>query len=171
MKRTVCILLAIIFFLIPSGVRAEEINKESSDTFTLLWTTDPQWYSFAYPEILTHQNEWVVENYRRLGIEYVIHTGDFVDMPDKTEQWEVVTKEYAKWDDAGIPYGVLAGNHDVSGTDYSAFRHISENPATTKIRGTAGITRIIRVITIFFRQTASICCFCIWATAPPRRKI
>ncbi|MBR6563506.1 MAG: metallophosphoesterase [Clostridia bacterium] len=121
MKRTVCILLAIIFFLIPSGVRAEEINKESSDTFTLLWTTDPQWYSFAYPEILTHQNEWVVENYRRLGIEYVIHTGDFVDMPDKTEQWEVVTKEYAKWDDAGIPYGVLAGNHDVSGTDYSAF--------------------------------------------------
>lgn len=121
MKRTVCVFLAIIFFLIPLGVQAEEINKESSDTFTLLWTTDPQWYSFAYPEILTHQNDWVVENYKRLGIEYIIHTGDFVDMPDKAEQWAVVTKEYAKWDDAGIPYGVLAGNHDVSGTDYSAF--------------------------------------------------
>ncbi|MBQ6905557.1 MAG: metallophosphoesterase [Clostridia bacterium] len=121
MKRAISVFLAIILFLIPLSVQAEEINKEDPDTFTLLWTTDPQWYSFAYPEILTHQNDWVVENYKRLGIEYIIHTGDFVDMPNKTEQWETVTKEYEKWDNAGIPYGVLAGNHDVNGTDYSAF--------------------------------------------------
>lgn len=121
MKRAVSILLAVLFSLIPLGVHAEEIHKQEADTFTLLWTTDPQWYSFAYPEILTHQNDWVVENYERLGIEYIIHTGDFVDLPYKTEQWETVTKEYAKWDEAKIPYGILPGNHDIDGTDHSMF--------------------------------------------------
>ena len=63
---------------------AADIAPIEADNFTILWSTDPQWYSFAYPEILTHQNEWVVDNYQRLGIEYIIHTGDFVDMPTKS---------------------------------------------------------------------------------------
>ncbi|MBE6578418.1 MAG: hypothetical protein E7651_01260 [Ruminococcaceae bacterium] len=121
MKRAACILLTVLFALTPLSVCAEEINKEQEDTFTLLWTTDTQWYSFAYPEILSHQNDWVVENYERLGIEYIFHTGDFVDLPHEASQWEVATKEYAKWDEAKIPYGVLAGNHDVDGEDHSAF--------------------------------------------------
>lgn len=121
MKKLFCILLSLLLALTPMCVFADGITKVDNENFTLLWTTDPQWYSFAYPEILTHQNDWVVDNCERLGIEYILHTGDFVDLPDKTEQWQTVTAEYAKWDDAGIPYGVLAGNHDVSGTDYSAF--------------------------------------------------
>ena len=121
MKRVACILLAFLLTLAPLSVCAEGISKEQEDTFTLLWTTDTQWYSFAYPEILTHQNDWVVENYERLGIEYIFHTGDFVDLPHETAQWEVATKEYAKWDAAKIPYGVLAGNQDLDGEDQDAY--------------------------------------------------
>ena len=121
MKKLFCALLSSLFVLTPMYAHANGIGETDKDHVTILWTTDPQWYSFAYPEILKHQNEWVVDNYERLGIEYIIHTGDFVDMPNKTEQWETVSPEYAKWDEAGIPYGVLAGNHDVDGTDHSAF--------------------------------------------------
>lgn len=121
MKELLCILLSVLLVSAPLCAVAADIEETDASHVTILWTTDPQWYSFAYPEILTHQNDWVVQNYQRLGIEYIIHTGDFVDMPNKTEQWETVSPEYAKWDDAGIPYGVLAGNHDVDGTDHSAF--------------------------------------------------
>ena len=121
MKKLFCALLSSLFVLTPLCALANGIGETDKDHVTILWTTDPQWYSFAYPEILKHQNEWVVDNYERLGIEYIIHTGDFVDMPNKAEQWETVSPEYAKWDEAGIPYGVLAGNHDVDGTDHSAF--------------------------------------------------
>ncbi len=121
MKKLFCTLLSSLLVLTPMCALASGIEETDKNHVTILWTTDPQWYSFAYPEILKHQNEWVVDNYERLGIEYIIHTGDFVDMPSKTEQWETVSPEYAKWDDAGIPYGVLAGNHDVDGTDHSAF--------------------------------------------------
>ncbi len=101
---------------------AEEISPTDGSEFTILWTTDPQWYSFKYQSILVDQNEWVVENYDRMNIGYIIHTGDFVDLPHNREQWNFVTEQYKKWDEASLAYGVLAGNHDVDGTDYTEFK-------------------------------------------------
>ena len=55
---------------------AEDIELIEEDNYTILWTSDPQWYSFAYNDILIEQNEWVVENFERLNMKYIIHTGD-----------------------------------------------------------------------------------------------
>lgn len=98
----------------------ESVDEDQS--FVIGWVSDPQWYSFKYFDILTSQNEWIVENVERLNMEYIIHTGDFVDNPHTISQWDSVSPEYEKWDEAGIPYGVLAGNHDVDGTDYTEFQ-------------------------------------------------
>ena len=110
------------FCALPSiDAYAEDIELIEEDNYTILWTSDPQWYSFAYQEILIDQNEWVIENFDRLNVKYIIHTGDFVDLPHNRDQWGFVTDQYKKWDDSGLPYGVLAGNHDVDGTDYTEF--------------------------------------------------
>jgi len=74
-----------------------------------------------YFDILTSQNEWIAENYDRLNMKYIVHTGDFVDLPHNRDQWDFVTKEYEKWDKAGLAYGVLAGNHDVDKDDHTEF--------------------------------------------------
>ncbi len=58
-----------------------------------------------------------------MNIEYVFHSGDLVDEADQEYQW-LHADEYMKTlDDANIPYGVLAGNHDVlqKDNDYTEY--------------------------------------------------
>src|SRR5690606_7864665 len=43
----------------------------------------------------------------------VFHTGDIVQTPTVKEEWTVADKNFTRMDNAGIPYGVVAGNHDV----------------------------------------------------------
>ena len=114
-NRLIALCLSLLLFIgtLPMSAVAATISKLEDHTYTFLWTTDPQWYSFAYPEIITHQNQWVLDNYERLDIRYTFHTGDFVNYPDDTTQWNVMDAAYKLWDDADYPYGVLAGNHDV----------------------------------------------------------
>lgn len=118
---------ALIFILIPVLILAAvaaviTVKMTAKDpVFTLLWTSDPQWYSFKYPEIIEHQNEWIAENYKDRDIRYMFHTGDFVDDPHNHDQWGVMTESYKTLDESGLPYGVLAGNHDVDGTDHTEF--------------------------------------------------
>ena len=45
---------------------------------------------------------------------YVIHTGDIVDDFDMPYEWENADKAMKILDDANMPYGVLAGNHDIA---------------------------------------------------------
>ena len=122
-RRTICIILSVLLLALtlPFSAVAEDIKPSEESDFTLLWVSDPQWYAFKYQNILVAQNEWVVDNYDRMNIGYIIHTGDFVDLPHNRDQWNFVDSQYKKWDDAGLRYGVLAGNHDVDGTDYTEF--------------------------------------------------
>ncbi|MBQ5837618.1 MAG: hypothetical protein IIW39_02990 [Clostridia bacterium] len=123
-RKIFAVLSALILLVgVYSPVAASDgITPADGSEFTILWTTDPQWYSFKYNEILIDQNDWVVENYDRMNMQYIIHTGDFVDLPHNKDQWSFIDSQYKKWDDAGLAYGVLAGNHDVDGTDYTEFK-------------------------------------------------
>lgn len=116
--RVTAVLMTLVMLcgLMPLSASAADIAPIEEDNFTILWASDPQWYSFKYPEILTVQNEWVVNNANRMNILYTIHTGDFVDNPHNHDQWAVVDTAYKLWDDAGLAYGALAGNHDVDTT-------------------------------------------------------
>ena len=133
-KRILSLLLAAMMMLsfaacdeetTPSTEETEQTTPdvpEEDGVFTLGWVSDPQWYAFAYPDILTKQNDWIAENYKDLDMQYLLHTGDLVGEPHDLKQWEFVSGEYKKWDDAGLRYGVLAGNHDVDGTDRTEFQ-------------------------------------------------
>lgn len=122
-KRILCVLICCTMLFVGVTVSGETkgIEVTDEDYFTFLWTTDPQWYSFAYKDIIAQQNEWVAENYKRLDIRYVFHTGDFVDLPHNVQQWEYMSEQYRLWDRKKIPYGILPGNHDVDGDDRTEF--------------------------------------------------
>lgn len=81
--------------------------------YTFVWMSDTQYYSESYPHIFERQTEWIVENQKEMKIEYVFHSGDLVDEADQEYQWLYADEYMKKLDDASIPYGVLAGNHDV----------------------------------------------------------
>jgi len=123
MKRLLAILLCLAMLVgaVPMATTAATISPLDDDKFTILWATDPQWYSFKYHDIITVQNQWVVDNYSRMDMRYIVHTGDFVDNPHSHEQWAVMDTAYKMWDDAGLAYGILAGNHDVDQYDHTEF--------------------------------------------------
>ncbi|MUK90344.1 metallophosphoesterase [Ornithinibacillus sp. L9] len=102
----------------------DEIPASSDDyDYTFVWMSDTQYYSESYPYIYERQTEWIVEMQEEMNIEYVFHSGDLVDDTDQEYQW-LYADEYMKTlDDADVPYGVLAGNHDVyqKDNDYTEY--------------------------------------------------
>lgn len=115
------LVLCVCIGAVPLSAAAVDMVEPEDGKFNLLWVTDPQVYTNKYPEILSAQNDWILANANRLKVKYAIHTGDLVHYDYKPEQWQFVSNEYKKWDDAGFAYGVLAGNHDMTGSDYSNY--------------------------------------------------
>ncbi|WP_248929574.1 S-layer homology domain-containing protein [Paenibacillus hamazuiensis] len=83
--------------------------------FSFVWMSDTQYYSESYPYIYEDIVKWIADNKESNKIKYVIHTGDIVDEADKPIQWQRANDNMKVLENAGIPYGVLAGNHDVAG--------------------------------------------------------
>lgn len=81
--------------------------------FAFAWETDTQYYAESFPYHYDHMNQWVVDNAADWKIKYVFHTGDIVDDVDMTGEWRNADHSMQIFDDAGMPYGVLGGNHDV----------------------------------------------------------
>ncbi|MFC4099099.1 S-layer homology domain-containing protein [Paenibacillus xanthanilyticus] len=111
-------------------VQDEKPVSEDPYDFTFVWMSDTQYYSESYPDIYTKNVQWIVDNETKEDIRYVIHTGDIVDEADQPHQWENANASMSILDKSGIPYGVLAGNHDVSHQtgDYRYYwEHYGEN--------------------------------------------
>ncbi|OCT16847.1 hypothetical protein A8709_00575 [Paenibacillus pectinilyticus] len=98
--------------------------QESADyDFSFVWMSDTQYYSKTYPYIYQGIVKWIADHKEDNKIKYVIHTGDIVDIADQEYQWVEADKDMKVLEDAKIPYGVLAGNHDVGhqNNDYSYY--------------------------------------------------
>ena len=94
----------------------------------LLWSTDQQHYTKHddLNEFYYKIHEYMVEEYQKDNVAYVINTGDIVDdTPNYTssvKQWKVASDAFAILDDADVPYGIASGNHDVG--DYPANNYV-----------------------------------------------
>ncbi len=85
----------------------------NSYDFCFAWQTDTQYYAEGYQHHFLNMNQWIVDNAENWKIKYVINTGDIVDDFYYDYQWENADQAMKIFDDAKMPYGVLAGNHDV----------------------------------------------------------
>ncbi|WP_084079486.1 lamin tail domain-containing protein [Demequina sp. NBRC 110057] len=110
----------------------EDTPRDEYD-FTLAWESDTQYYNqdnvSGYENIYDRQlsiHEYLLEVREDINLQYLAHNGDIVNVSSAQDQWERADEAYAMLDDAGLPYGVLAGNHDVyqatnDYTDYSTW--------------------------------------------------
>ncbi|AST93764.1 hypothetical protein BC6307_22065 [Sutcliffiella cohnii] len=91
--------------------------------YTFVWMTDTQYYSESYPHIYDGMTHWIAENKDELKIKYVFHSGDLVDKYYQEFQWVNADRAMKTLDDHNIPYGVIAGNHDVDyiNDDYTEY--------------------------------------------------
>ena len=88
------------------------ITDVSPGDFTIVALPDTQMYSNNYPQIFQSQTQWIVANKDDLNIVFVTHEGDIVDYANVTAQWSNANAAMSVLD-GQVPYGVLAGNHDM----------------------------------------------------------
>lgn len=79
-------------------------SRYSEDQFVPRYGTDP----------FETQTTWLAENADELRIPFTAHLGDIVDRAGTTREWEAADRAMAVLDDAGLPYSILPGNHDVT---------------------------------------------------------
>ncbi|WP_062107990.1 FIMAH domain-containing protein [Bacillus niameyensis] len=91
----------------------DEIPPRDEYDYTFVWLSDTQFYTEVFPELYESQVDWIVQNKEEMDIKYVFHTGDIVNTYNQMYQWEFADQYMQRLEDANIPYGVLAGNHDV----------------------------------------------------------
>ena len=93
---------------------ADQIGAPDSYDFSIAWFSDTQYYSEEYQNHYANIVRWIVDNRDELDIQYVLHTGDIVDEHTEEYEWAFASQQQTILDEAGIPNGVLAGNHDVA---------------------------------------------------------
>ncbi|RXT02835.1 lamin tail domain-containing protein [Ammoniphilus sp. CFH 90114] len=100
----------------------DQIPSPDEYDFSFGWITDTQYYSKNYPHIFDKMTQWIADNQMEKKLKYVVHTGDLVDNMEEI-QYVRADASMKILDNANIPYGVLAGNHDVhyNAADYSMY--------------------------------------------------
>lgn len=118
----------------------EAYNADATDRsdydFTLAWESDTQYYNENLTQNFRYQqdiHQFLLDQRKNLNLKYMFHTGDIVDDFDQEYEWQNADEAYSMLEkdvdgnplayEDRIPYGVLAGNHDVGhkSDDYSAY--------------------------------------------------
>ncbi|MFE6799482.1 FIMAH domain-containing protein [Paenibacillus chitinolyticus] len=112
----------------------DEIPRRDQYDFTFVSMPDTQIYAEILPQYFESQVNFIRDAKNDMNIKYVMQVGDIVNSAGIKGQWERVDKFMNVLDEANIPYGVAAGNHDVfdgganSEPDYSEFsKYFGEN--------------------------------------------
>ena len=99
------------------------LAQAQQKTFTIAVLPDTQMYTEEEGErnrtLFESQTRWIVDNYRKENIVYVVHVGDIVNRgDDRPEQWEnafralSILEQPLPGKPEGIPYGLAVGNHE-----------------------------------------------------------
>ncbi|HKU28301.1 MAG TPA: carboxypeptidase regulatory-like domain-containing protein [Candidatus Sulfotelmatobacter sp.] len=90
-------------------------SQTSSSDFSFVLLPDTQNEAQYFPNVLSSQTQWIVNNRSQLNIQAVLGLGDIVnDGADPAQQTNADTA-IRQLDNAGIPYFLGIGNHDYDG--------------------------------------------------------
>lgn len=101
---------------------APDLVSNGSDTIG--WLTDTQYYTesrFTFGGMYKIMTQWLTNQYKQNNIGYVAHTGDLTESVDDKGQWKIADEAQSILDDANVPNGVVAGNHDVGDSPDSKY--------------------------------------------------
>lgn len=120
-----CVVLAVLLGAVGLTTASQ---AQQAEQFSLVVLPDTQIYlddDSPQPEsgaIFQAQVDWLVENAASENVVFTTHVGDVVQNPERASEWDRVDPMLRALDDAGVPYAVAAGNHDLEpGTDPGLF--------------------------------------------------
>jgi 3',5'-cyclic AMP phosphodiesterase CpdA len=89
-------------------------TTENQDYFTIAVLPDTQYYSESNPGMFKQQTQWIADHVQSQHIDFVIQVGDLVQDYSVDKEWINAQKAMNVIRNAGIPYSVVPGNHDVN---------------------------------------------------------
>ena len=100
--------------IVPHAKRMPVVPFDApAGTWTLAVLPDTQNMADSFPAEYDRQTAWIVAHQKTHNIIFVAHEGDVVDNNSIRRQWENAQKSMRILTDAGIPYALLPGNHDL----------------------------------------------------------
>ncbi len=99
---------------LPEPTPTPDLSKlfvNDQDVYTIGWVSDTQHYAGKYPELYSLLTEFLAKEQANLNLKYIVHTGDLVHNSKVLDEWDVANKAMQAL--SNLPYGVLAGNHDI----------------------------------------------------------
>jgi hypothetical protein len=97
---------------IPANPLTARIPGPGDFDFSFAWMSDTQFYTESYPDYYTSMTQDVLDQKDARKTAYTFHLGDIVETWNVEQQWKNADASMKLLDDAGMPYGVLPGNHD-----------------------------------------------------------
>lgn len=103
--------------------------QQKNEEFTIAVLPDTQYYTegkISNNSLFEKQTQWIVDNYKKENIVYVVHEGDIVNQGDnQPEAWDRAAKAMYTLEKPqpglphGIPYGMAVGNHDQTPSQFA----------------------------------------------------
>lgn len=97
---------------------------------SIAWATDAQ-HCFQhhyedgsyrdYVYYIEEQLQWFVSEYNNGNIAYAVNTGDISDEPNNPDMFAEAREVFNILEDANVPNGVVAGNHDANWTNWAPY--------------------------------------------------
>ncbi|MCH5599183.1 metallophosphoesterase [Niabella ginsengisoli] len=119
MNRKIFLLFFIVsIFSCKSTSLLTEYGIEKGDEYSSIAVLpDTQYYTAlrhgGSMQMFQNQIDWILKNYKKEKIAYIIHLGDITDHNAPSE-WERAKSTMYRLDATGVPYGLAVGNHDQS---------------------------------------------------------
>ena len=114
-----------LYLLFFRGLGTEPENMDSYTPqdgqydFSMSWTSDVQYTSEFYEDILLQQKEWIAETQDEYKSVMNIDTGDVANAAYLSWEynWKTVDRAYQVLEEAKVPYTIAWGNHDYKYVD------------------------------------------------------
>jgi len=104
--RVVCAGVLIALSCLTAGASAQ-------DPFSIVFIPDPQNYTTSPQyDSYKHETQWIVNNRAARNIQFAIHLGDITNH-DTAVEYAVADAAHKVLDDAGFPYSITIGNHEL----------------------------------------------------------
>lgn len=93
--------------------------EEGQYDFSMSWTSDVQYTSEFYEDILLQQKKWIADTQDKYKSVMNIDTGDVANAAYLSWEynWKTIDKAYRIFENAKVPYTIAWGNHDYKYVD------------------------------------------------------
>ena len=112
-----------LMFFRGLGTEPEDMDSytpgDGQYDFSMSWTSDVQYTSEFYEDILLQQKKWIADTYDDYKSVMNVDTGDVANAAYLSWEynWKTIDKAYKVLEEAEIPYTIAWGNHDYKYVD------------------------------------------------------